>query len=130
MDIFLSAEIEGPITNKWFNLQKIFSEKLRKINDRNYGDNLTSIAVISILMREQFFEDGGYKERKYYSVKRKEADIRLRIDYKDFMKASAEKREMIYRNHILESIQIAGEKAGKGFDTKRLLSDVEKILSE
>lgn len=62
MDIFLSAEIEGSATSKWFKLQKEFSETLKKLNGNNYGASLTSIAIISIIMREEFFEDGAYKE--------------------------------------------------------------------
>ena len=82
MEIFLGAEIEGPATSKWFDLQKEFSELLGELKDENYGDSLTSIGIITILMHPEFFEGEGYKERRYYSRKNKEADIRLRIKRK------------------------------------------------
>ena len=129
MDIFLSAEIEGRAESKWFILQKEFSEKLKKLSEYNYGDNLTSIAIISIIMREEFFEDWAYKERKYYSKKNKEADIRLRINYKKFIIAKEDERRKIYFDHILESIRIAGEKAGSDFRLDNLLSDVNYLLN-
>ena len=128
MEIFLGAEIEGPATSKWFDLQKEFSELLAELKDENYGDSLTSIGIISILMHPEYFEGEGYKERRYYSRKNKEADIRLRINYTDFVNANKETRKGIYISHILEAITIAGNKAGDGFDIERLLFDVQRLL--
>ena len=128
MEIFLGAEIEGPATSKWFDLQKEFSELLGELKDENYGDSLTSIGIISILMHPEYFEGEGYKERRYYSRKNKEADIRLRINYTDFVNANNETRKGIYISHILEAITIAGNKAGDGFDLNRLLFDVQRLL--
>ena len=128
MEIFLGAEIEGPATSKWFDLQKEFSELLEELKDENYGDSLTSIGIISILMHPEYFEGEGYKERRYYSRKNKEADIRLRINYTDFVNANNETRKGIYISHILEAITIAGNKAGDGFDLNRLLFDVQRLL--
>lgn len=67
MEIFLSAEIEGPVTSKWFVLQKEFSELLLNFHEKEYGENLNSIGIITILMRDEYLKDGGHKERKYYS---------------------------------------------------------------
>lgn len=128
MEIFLGAEIEGPASSKWFDLQKEFSELLGELNDKNYGDSLTSIGIITILMHPEYFEGEGYKERRYYSRKNKEADIRLRINYTDFVNANKETRKGIYISHILEAITIAGNKAGDGFDLNRLLFDVQRLL--
>ena len=128
MEIFLGAETEGPATRKWFDLQKEFSVLLAEIKDEDYGDSLTSIGIISIIMHPEYFDGDGYKERKYYSRKKKEADIRLRINYTDFVNASKETRKGIYISHILEAITIAGNKAGDGFDLSRLLLDVKRLL--
>ena len=128
MEIFLGAEIEGPAAGKWFVLQKEFSRSLLSIEDRCYGDDLLSIGVISIVMRDKYFEQGGYKERLYYNKKNKEADIRLRINYNRFIKCNYDERREMYIDHILRSIQIAGKKAGDTFDLNRLLFDVENLL--
>lgn len=128
MDIFLGAEIVGPGTSKWFDLQKEFSELLTEMKDEDYGDSLKSIGIISIIMHPEYFDGDGYKERRYYSRKKKEADIRLRINYTDFVNASKETRREIYVSHILEAITIAGNKAGDGFDLSRLLLDVQRLL--
>ena len=130
MDIFLGAEIDGPAAGKWFALQKAFSESLSVLGERNYGESLTSIGIISIIMPTEFFEDGGYKERRFYSAQRKAADIRLQIGYTDFVKADNETRKRIYRSHILEAVRIAATKAGSGLDGSRLLRDVEQLLEQ
>ena len=128
MEIFLGAEIEGPATSKWFELQKEFSQLLLAIKDIDYGITLTRISIISIIMRPEFFQEGGYKERRYFSKKAKEADIRLRMNYSEFITARTEQRKKIYVAHILEAIFIAGKKAGEEFNVDRLLHDVEHIL--
>lgn len=128
MDIFLGAEIEGPATSKWFELQKEFSTLLLGIRDVDYGTALTSIGIISIIMRPMFFEEGGYPERRYYSRKKREADIRLRLNYQAFVTADIATRRKIYVAHILESVRIAGEKAGNEFDFERLIFDIELLL--
>lgn len=128
MEIFLGAESEGPATSKWFILQKEFTPLLKPLKSNNYGDALTNIGIISILLRDQYFEGGGYKERRYYSKKNKEADIRIKMDYHKFLRANSEAARKMYIEHILESISIAGKKAGKGFDLDRLLFDVQNLL--
>lgn len=128
MEIFLGAETEGPAAGKWFILQKEFSRSLLKIRDNNYGIHLSNIGIISIIMRDEYFEEGGYKERIYYCKKRREADIRLRLNYNKFLKANDLVRKEMYISHILASIQIAGEKAGNDFNLNQLLSDVKKLL--
>lgn len=130
METFLSAETESKAASKWFELQKKFSLVLLELKEKNYGEDLICIGIISILLPDEYFEDGAYKERRYYNKKRKAADIRLRINHKEFVKANKEKRKRMYIDHILDSIRAAGEKAGTGFDLERLLLDVERILSE
>lgn len=129
MRIILGAETEGPAAGRWFELQKEFTALLSILENNDYGMGLDEIHIISIIMRPSFFTDGAYKERKYYSKKTKSADIRLRIDYMDFWRATNNKRREIYITHILQSISIAGLKAGNSFKLDLLLSDVKRILS-
>ena len=128
MDIFLGAETEGAAGDKWFWTQKEIAPLFKKLNEKDYGENLKSIGIISIIMRYEIFEN-GWKERRYFSRENKDADIRLRIDYKKFVRAKEKERKKIYMDHILEAIRIAGTKAGKEFDTERLLSDVKNVVN-
>lgn len=72
--------------------------------------------------------EGGYKERKLYKRKTKEADIRLRIDYNEFIHASEEERLNIYNNHIVQSIRTLQKKLGPDFDYSKLEEDVKQAL--
>ena len=128
MKIFLSAETEGPAANKWFLLQKEFTPLLQSLNEKTYGETLNSIGIISILLRNKYLEDGWHKERKYYSKKNKEADIRIKMDYQKFLRANNAEARKMYVDHILESISIAGQKAGNDFNLEQLLLDVQKVL--
>ena len=128
MKIFLSAELEGAASSKWFELQKEFTPILSKINDRDYGDGLVSIAIISIIMRNEFFENNAYKERVFYDKKNKEADVRLKIDYKKFVKADKDERKKIYINHIIDSIHSLKYKVYSEFNFEQLIFDIENLL--
>lgn len=57
------------------------------------------------------YDSGGYCERQYYSKVRKEADIRLRLNYKSFCNAEAEKRVELYKQHVSRALEIAANKA-------------------
>lgn len=128
MEIFLGAETEGAAAGKWFELQKTLTPLLNCLRDVDYGKDLTSIGIITILMRDSFFEDGGYPERRYYNSRKKEADIRLRMDYHSFNKATSEQRKAIYIQHIIRCIETAGEKVSGDFDADRLIRDVKNLL--
>lgn len=130
MKIFLGAETDSLAGSKWFVIQKEFSPLLRSLINNDYGENLKNISIISILLSDKYLEDGGYRERKYYSRKEKSADIRLRLDHKKFIRANEMERREMYFNHILLAIRIAGEKAGPKFDLERLLSDVNAVLKK
>lgn len=62
-------------------------------------------------MKEEMYDSGGYCERQYYSKVRKEADIRLRLNYKSFCNAEAEKRVELYKQHVSRALEIAANKA-------------------
>jgi hypothetical protein len=128
LKIFLGAELEGAAGSRWFALRADISKRLSPIQDRDYGSELVSIAIISIIMKEETIQDGAYKERKYYNRKEKYADIRLQINYKDFLKARDSDRREMYISHILKSVQIACEKAGDSLNSNQLINDIKELL--
>lgn len=127
---FLGAELEGKAHIYWFELQKEIQPLLDRLENVSYGEELTSIGVISTILKKETWERGWEKEKKYYSKKRKEADIRLRIDYNKFVRAKKEERRKIYIEHILESVRVAGEKAKGNFNVEGLITDIKNILYE
>ena len=63
--------------------------------------------------------------KEIYKRKTKEADIRLRIDYNEFIHASEEERLNIYNNHIVQSIRTLQKKLGPDFNYPRLEEDIK-----
>lgn len=122
MNIFLSVEAEAPATSYWFTLQKEINSNLVAIKDKDYGDEFTNIAIITIIMSEKFLD--GYPERSLIKRKSKEADIRLQIDYKSFVRASAQKRKLIYIKHIVQCINLIKSKSKGNFNADRLITDI------
>lgn len=126
MKIFLGAELEGKASSCWFSLQLEYNEKLKILNNQNYGDELNDIAIISIIFIESPKE--GFPERRLFQRKQKSADIRLRIDYKKFTTAKPEVRRQMYIQHILDSIDTLRHKVSKDYKFDELYNDVKNIL--
>lgn len=129
MVIFLSAELYGKADSLWSNLERKYQRRLDALQNKTYGEELDHISIISIIMPEEFFEDGGWPERKLFKRKTKEADIRLRIDYKSFIRAKPEQREQIYKEHIIQSIETLRHKVSKAYKFDELIHDVTELLS-
>ena len=128
MHIFLGAELYGKAQSRWFQLQKEFSERFKKLEFNEYGSELDNISIISIIMPDDFFADGAYKERKYFNRKDKAMDIRLRIDYKSFVSCNKTVSRKIYIDHILCAFDVVANKVGPDFQAQKLLADVKNIL--
>ena len=109
MNFFLSAEVYGAAYSRWRPLRIQAEKQLETLRDKDYGDELKSIAIISIIVPTSFYDEGGYKERKLYKRKTKEADIR-------------------YNNHIVQSIRTLQKKLGPDFDYSKLEEDVKQAL--
>lgn len=128
MDFFLSCEGYAPGITYWDPLQKEYSAKLAELKEEFYGDELTSIAIISIILPTDFFTEGGYRERSLIHHKSCDADIRLRVDFDAFVHATPEQRRKMYKQHVLNSIVTLKRKLSKNFEFERLLSDVAAKL--
>ena len=128
MDFFLSCEGYAPGTTFWEPLEKEFSERLFELKNSFYGAELTSVAIISIILPQEFFSEGGYRERSLFHRKACEADVRLRMDFHAFVHTTPEKRREIYKQHILDALLTLKRKVSKEYDFERLLSDVTAVL--
>ena len=71
------------------------------------------------------------KERVKFSKKNKDADIRLRIDYHDFLNGDLQKKKELLLENIIESVRALGLKVKKDFDSAKLERDIiEQFKSE
>lgn len=128
MDFFLSCEGYAPGTTFWEPLEKEFSERLLELKNSFYGAELASVAIISIILPQEFFSEGGYRERSLFHRKACEADVRLRMDFHAFVYATPERRREMYKQNILDALMTLKRKVSKGYDFERLLSDVTTVL--
>lgn len=131
MKIFLGSETEGRADSLLLPIRNTVNTLLDAIREKQYGNALLDIGIISIIMKDEMYDSGGYPERKYYSKIKREADIRLRLNYKIFCNAKPDERMEIYKKHVWKAFIIAADKAKSvdcNFEKNRLLSDVKKIL--
>lgn len=130
MEFFLSAEVQASAAAMLMQLNRLASEALQILSGNYYGDALDNIAIITILVNDNLLLDGGYKERIVFQRKTHSADIRLRIDYKSFMRATPAKRYEMFVNHILKSIACLAERVDYSFQMNKLLLDMKEALSQ
>lgn len=128
MRFFLSAETTAPASTYWFALRAQVYPELLKLENRFYGQGLTKVGIISIILPDHFFEDGGYRERRLYSQKNKEADIRIRLDYNSFIRAKPIERKKMYINHIICSLKSIEQKLDKNFEFEKMIADISEVL--
>lgn len=131
MEIYLSSETEGRADSLLLPIRNMVDSLLDDIRKNEYGSALTSVGVFAIIMKEEMYDSGGYCERQYYSKVRKEADIRLRLNYKSFCNAEPEKRVELYKQHVSRALEIAADKAKSAdpeFQRDKLVYDVRQAF--
>lgn len=128
MHFFLSSETYGMASSFLHPIEIEFSERLLSLEETSYGEELTSIAIIAIILPSEFYSDGGYKERRLFHRKTRDADIRLRIDYHSFVYAKPPRRRELYAENVINSILTLKKKVSSAFQFDRLLSDVAAAL--
>lgn len=124
MELFLTSESYGAASSFWLPLCREFNKNLERLQFASYGDELTSICIVSIIMPESYYEDGGYRERILFRRISKEADVRLRIDYKDFISADYDRRKQMYCEHIVQALSSLRGRVSKSFELDALIDDV------
>ena len=130
MEILLSAEMYGKAEELFDELCERCSARLSLLKDKSYGDELTVISIISIIMPDEIFEEGDYRERILFRKKKHNADVQLRIPWKSFIICNPEDRKRLYVDHIIRSIVVLKGRVSPNFEMERLLSDVRSALTD
>lgn len=137
MELFMTIETQADVDDI---LGAIFWEtkcQLSFITDKeagleevdNYGTEFRLISVIPTCLDDQFWEASGWKERKQIWRKKKEADIRLRMDYDRFVRETPENQRLMFIDIIVKSIQAVQEKSKGDFRGNELIADILKALN-
>lgn len=98
------------------------SAGLEELN--NYGTEFRSIAVIPTCVDNEVWHALGWKERKQIWRKKREADIRLKIDYERFIRETPENQRLMFLANIIRSIQIVKERSKGDFQGQKLIDDI------
>ena len=135
MRIFITIEAQNCTENGLAEIMREVDKELSFVTDENlehsdnYGTEFQEIAIIPSCMDDNFWEILGWKERKQIWRKKKEADIRLRMDYYKFMKVSYENKRLMFIDIIIKSIQVVQEKSKGDFKGNELIKDIMKAVN-
>ena len=121
MELFLSAEIAG-----WTQLDDpnpflYFDKTLQELETKNYGEEFQCIGIIPVIMPEEYHD--GYTERRQIWRKKREADIRLYIDYEKYIKGDSKTKLMLWTKCIVDSIEVVESRKKGDFQGEKLIQD-------
>ena len=120
--IVFSIESWHPAAERISECFAYFDARTKVIDLSKYCDALDTIGIIPFSGPNKHMSD--WKERKYVSWSRREADIRLRIDFDTFVKSSRETQRDIVKEIIIKSLEIIKHKC----DAKKLRFDLDDML--
>ena len=114
MTVWISAEVSSEIgreLNKlYMQIEKSLNAYLKEIGYKN--KDLDSLDVIAILRDDNYFN-----EIKKYRPKKRDTDIRLKIDYNEFKNGDEKKRKRLIYEMLLKAINFLKEEKGlSGFE--------------
>ena len=93
-----------------------------------YCEALDEIAIIPTCVSRNYIErHGGLKERKYISWLRREADIRLYMEWESFVKLTPEAQRTQCEDVIRRSLDVVAERCERkriAFKKDELLADI------
>lgn len=135
MELFLTIEIQAG-AEKMSDILDEVTKKLSFVTDKdagledidNYGTEFRSIAIIPSCMDDDFWDALGWKERKQIWRKKREADIRLRVDYGRFVNESYENQRLMFIAAIIQSISVVLERSKGNFQGEKLILDILQAL--
>lgn len=131
MKLFISIEAERAEETGIDNIMTEVRKKLSFLSEDTdaYGTEFSEISVIPVCVSEEMWQILGWKERKLISRKKKEADIRLKMDFQRFNKADAEEKYILFADIIVKSVLVVKEKSKSDFKGDKLVADILKSLN-
>lgn len=130
MRLYLTVEAQNATESKIASICYDISERLAFVTKAgledvpNYGTEFRMITIIPTCVDDAFWDVLGWKERVYISRKGCEADVRLRLDYDQFINATEETKYQLFINHIILSLQRICERSKGGFACDKLIKDI------
>lgn len=119
---FFSVEGESPAAVKIMEILNPIQAALNEL-DKRYSSKLDSIAIIPLCV-----SDEARRERRYVSLKKRCADLRLRIDWADFVRAAPEQRRRLCLENLRASAAYIAQKDAS-FQLEEFLADIAAITN-
>lgn len=132
MELFISVEAQNATQTGIDKVLKNVNKTLSFVTDTklnleyidNYGTEFHSIGIIPTCFEEDVWNSLGWKEEIKISRKRKEADIRLKMDYELFANESEENKNIIFIATIIKSINVLQGHSKGDFKGDELVRDI------
>lgn len=120
----MSAEFEGDIDDQIRIASNSVEDEInKKIESKSYDIALKSWDCIIILMKD----DPNFDEVIKYSRKKQDMDFRLKVDYDDFLEASALEQQSLIFNMLNRSLDLLIKKGLPENKVNELRGDVLEI---
>ena len=120
--VFFSVEGEGAAAVKIMEILNPIQAALNEM-DKRYSSQLDRIAIIPFCI-----SDPTVPERRYVSLKKRCADLRLRIDWADFVRAAPEQRRLLCLENLRASAAYIAQKDAS-FQLEEFLADIAAITN-
>ncbi len=135
MKLVISVEAQNAFEIGLGEILREVNESIKSINDNSlvseskYGNEFVSIGIIPSCMEEKMWTALGWKEKKLIKRTKREADIRIRMDYDRFIRESPSNKRLIFIKTIIESLKIVQEKSKFDFKGEELINDILFLLN-
>ena len=133
MQLYLSVEGQNCIE---IGLSQILAETQSELscisrhhneNESKYGSEFALISIIPTCVDEEMWKVLGWKERVLLKRKKREADVRLRINYEKFVASDKNEKKKLFIGIITDSIRIIQERSKGDFDGQTLIEDILEL---
>lgn len=123
MKFWFSGELDHRISDAYRPVRKRIEARLNALcQNRNYGDLITEIAIIPMILGPEF--RSGRKERRLWQRQQKSADYRTIIDFAAFQNGDEAERERLLVENTVDAIRDLQRKAGASFLGELLISEI------
>ena len=124
MKLWIGGILDASVADAFREIRNAIQHSINlKIEAEEYGLGISTWDVVLIALKSK-----QPKEHTRFARSIQETDIRIIIDYTDFLHGSAQQREAIIREALLESIHRLSQKRIPDFDFTKLQKDATEAL--
>ena len=100
------------------------------VSENDYGSGVELLTVVHSIFPEPFYEKNPeFIRRVQFFENNKEADARLKMDFDEFFKGDAKKKQEIVVQNLIDSIKAIKVIVQEGFDAEKLIQDIQNATS-